>query len=254
MPRYFRQTAFNRFGIHGQEVLSGLRLTVIGCGALGSVMTEQLVRSGAGHIRIVDADRVSLDNLHRQQLYTEDDAAHGVYKVAAAAAQAVRLNSGVEVEPVPVFIDENNAVELLGEADLVLDATDNFAVRTLINRVCSGLRKPWVHTGVVGDCGRSVSFRAQGGPCFHCLYPVEPRPPLLQTLDTAGILAPVVAVAASLAVNSVLRFAAGEYSPGEMVFFTLWPPLFQTVQVEADPDCPVCGTAHSKGGDGEGYG
>lgn len=241
MARYFRQTAFTRLGEQGQQVLRQLRLTVVGCGALGSVMTEQLVRSGAGRVRIIDADRVSLGNLHRQQLYSEADAAAQTPKVIAAAAHAARLNSEVTVEPVEVFLDQHNGRELLADTDLVLDATDNFAVRSLLNRLCLELQLEWIHTGVVGDCGRSAWFAPQGGPCFHCLYPEEPQPPFLQTLDSAGILAPVVATAASLAVNSVLRCAAGERAAGEMVFFSLWPPQFNRVRIEADPGCPFCG-------------
>src|SRR2546425_12511627 len=149
--RYSRQVRFPGVGKDGQAKLLASKVTLVGCGALGTVLANALVRAGVGHLRLIDRDFIETNNLQRQVLFDEQDVAENLPKAEAAARKLRAINAGVQVEPIVTDIDRTNILELVGDADLILDGTDNFEIRYLINDVAVKLHKPWVYGGCIGS-------------------------------------------------------------------------------------------------------
>src|SRR5690606_6029507 len=189
--RYNRQVLLPEIGEAGQMRLREARVLVVGCGALGTVLAESLVRAGVGWLRIVDRDVVEASNLQRQTLFDESDAAVAVPKAAAAAERLRRINSQVTIDPLVLDLHGGNVESLLGEGDarvhLILDGTDNIETRYLLNDVAAKHRIPWIYAACVGIEGR-VMLLEPGGPCLRCVFPNPPGPGELPTCDTAGVL------------------------------------------------------------------
>src|SRR6476469_5536439 len=196
--RYSRQTRVPGIGKAGQERIDKSRVTVCGCGALGTVLANHLVRAGVGRVRIVDRDFIETHNLQRQILFDEQDVADNLPKAEAAARKLRRINGSVEVEPVVTDIDHTNILDLVADADLILDGTDNFETRYLINDAAVKLGKPWVFGGVIGSEGQTMTIVPGRTPCLRCLIETSPPPGMTPTCETAGVLGPAVAVIASL--------------------------------------------------------
>jgi molybdopterin-synthase adenylyltransferase len=205
LERYSRQMLFRPLGRAGQERLAAARVLVVGCGALGSVLANTLVRAGVGFTRLVDRDIVELSNLQRQVLYDEADARDGTPKAVAAARALAAINSTVTIEPVVADVTNDNVEPLLAEVDLVVDGLDNFAARYLINDACVKQGLPWVYAGVVASYGMVMPVVPGEGPCYRCVFPEVPPPGQAQTCDTVGVLGPAVNVVASFAAMEAMK-------------------------------------------------
>jgi adenylyltransferase/sulfurtransferase len=242
MSRYAKQVLFSGIGKEGQERLSKARATVIGLGALGSTLANHLVRAGVGYVRLCDRDFVELDNLQRQVLYDEDDVRLNLPKAAAAAAKLARINSEVRLDPRVCDVNYANAEELARDVDVVLDGTDNFETRFLLNDACVKLGRSWVYGGCVGSYGMVMAVRPGEGPCFACLVGELPAPGSSPTCDTAGVLNTAVGVVASLEANEALKMLAGrpEALTGGLQTLDVWHNTSQLIRVPRSPSCPVC--------------
>ncbi|GAB4247396.1 MAG: molybdopterin-synthase adenylyltransferase MoeB [Thermoleophilia bacterium] len=242
MNRYSRQTLFAPIGEEGQRRLARARVGLVGCGALGSVIAGHLVRAGVGYLRIADRDYLELNNLQRQMLFTEADVARRLPKAVAAAEHLRAINSEVEVEPLVVDLNPFSVVDFADGLDLLVDGTDNFMARFLINDLAVSRSMPWVYGGVIGAAGMTLTVVPGQGPCLRCVFPDVPPPGSAPTCDTVGVLNTVVAVVGSLQANEVYKLLVDpEARNRDLLTVDLWDLRFETVQVARDPDCPACG-------------
>src|SRR6185295_14104369 len=206
--RYSRQILFPGIGERGQERLLGSHAVIAGCGALGSFQAAALARAGVGRITIVDRDYVESSNLHRQWLFEESDAADALPKAAAAARRIARINSSIQARGVVADLTPSNAAELLGGADLILDGTDNFETRYLINDFAVSRGVPWIYGAAVGSYGLTMTVIPGLTACLRCIYP-DPPSGTQPTCETAGVLNAIVSAVASLQVADALKILAG---------------------------------------------
>src|SRR5256886_14643743 len=170
LDRYSRQMRFYGIGEEGQGKLLDARVTLGGCGALGTVLANALVRAGVGHLRLIDRDFIETSNLQRQVLFDEHDVAEGLPKAEAAARKLGAINSSVHVDPVVTDIDRTNILDLVSDADLILDGTDNFEIRYLINDVAVKLGKPWIYGGCIGSHWHTMSIPPGETPCLRGVF------------------------------------------------------------------------------------
>lgn len=241
--RYARQIIYPGIGEAGQTALQAARVTIIGMGATGSVLANHLARAGVGHLRLVDRDFVELNNLQRQLLYDEDDVAAMLPKAVAAAAKLRRINSEIVIEEIVADVGPANIAGLIADADLVLDGTDNFTTRYLINDACVKLGKSWVYCGVLATYGMTHTVRPGMTPCLRCIMGEMPAPGAVPTCDTAGILGPIVALMGSIAAAEAIKLLVGkgELNDG-MVHIDLWDGTYERFDLGGPrPDCPTCG-------------
>jgi molybdopterin/thiamine biosynthesis adenylyltransferase len=241
--RYSRQELFAGIGREGQARLGAARVVVVGCGALGSVASEMIVRAGVRSLTVVDRDFVEESNLQRQSLFDEADVALGLPKAAAAEAHLRALNAGVEVRGVVTDLVSDNADALLAGADLVLDGTDNFETRFLLNDICVRAGIPWVYGACVGSYGLALLVRPRVSPCLRCLLEERPAPGSGPTCDTAGVVAPIVHVIAGLQVAEALKLLAGRADDllAGLVTVDLWAGQFDVLDLRGRaPWCPAC--------------
>jgi adenylyltransferase/sulfurtransferase len=241
--RYSRQELFAGIGREGQEKIRAARVTVVGCGALGSSLAEQMVRAGAGAVTVVDRDYVEESNLQRQSLFDESDVAKGMPKAAAAAGRLSALNSDVTVRGVVADLAADNAGELLAGSTVVLDGTDNFETRFLVNDVCVREGIDWVYGACVGAYGLALAIRPKVSPCLRCVLEEMPPPGASPTCDTAGVIAPIVHVVAGIQAGEALKLLAGKPEallPG-IVTVDLWQGTFEVMDLRGQaPWCPAC--------------
>lgn len=241
--RYSRQELFAGIGREGQERIRASRAVVVGCGALGSALGDMLVRAGVGSVTLVDRDYVEISNLQRQTLFEEEDATSGLPKAVAAERRLRRVNSEVEVRGVVADLVPENAEALLAGADVVVDGTDNFEARFLVNDVCVRRRVSWVYGACVGAYGLVLPVRPGLTPCLRCVLEERPAPGSGPTCDTAGVIAPVVHVVAGLEVAEALKILAGRTEallPG-IVAVDLWAGTFDVMDLGGRaPSCPAC--------------
>ncbi|MGE0870045.1 MAG: ThiF family adenylyltransferase [Kofleriaceae bacterium] len=242
IDRYSRQRLFFGIGDQGQASISGKRVTLFGCGALGTHLAQHLVRAGVGFIRICDRDFVELDNLQRQVLFDEDDVRSCMPKAEAAAAKLRRINSNITIEARVVDISYANVEDQIADVDLVVDGTDNFDTRYLLNEACIKAGKSWVYGGVVGSTGMVFMVHPGKTACFACMLPEQPEPGTAQTCDTAGALSPAVAVVAALQSAEALKFLAGKHQAlsGKLMTIDVWNNEFQSMAIDRLDRCPVC--------------
>ena len=241
--RYSRQELFAGIGREGQARLRASRVAVVGCGALGSVASEMMVRAGVGALTVIDRDFVEESNLQRQSLFDEADVARGLPKAAAAETHLRALNSEVEVRGVVTDLVADNAEALLAHADLVLDGTDNFETRFLLNDVCIRAGIPWVYGACVGSYGLALLVRPGVSPCLRCLLEERPAPGSGPTCDTAGVVAPIVHVVAGIQAGEAMKLLSGgteSLLPG-LVTVDLWTGQFDVLDLRGRaPWCPAC--------------
>lgn len=242
-PRYSRQVLFEGIGAEGQERLMAARATVVGCGALGAMQASLLARAGVGRLRIIDRDFVEESNLQRQVLFDEEDARTAQPKAAAAAAKLSAANSLVEIEAVVDDLNPATARRLLEGSSLVLDATDNFDARYLINdwAVCS--RTPWIYGGCVGAYGLTFTIVPGETACLRCVFETAPPAGSGPSCDTAGIVGPIVGVIASMQAAEALKLLCGRGDINRrMRRVDLWENRFDEIGLPAPgPGCPCCG-------------
>ncbi|WP_318614864.1 ThiF family adenylyltransferase [Sporosarcina sp. YIM B06819] len=220
--RYSRQTLFTPIGQLGQDKLSASHVVIIGCGALGSAISETLVRAGVGKLTIADRDYVESTNLQRQQLFIEQDARDGVPKVVAAERRLKDIRQDVDIVTMLDHIDGALMENLAQDADLIMDATDNFETRLLINDIAWKMDIPWVYGACVGSSGTVFPFIPGKSACFRCLLPVLPS--VNETCDTAGIIAPAVQITAAHQSAEALKWLTGnvESMRTKVYHFDVW--------------------------------
>jgi len=243
--RYARQVRFSPFGREGQERLSRGFAVVVGMGALGCVIANHLVRAGIGRIRLIDRDIVAWSNLHRQSLYTEADVDGGVPKAEAAAARLRAFNSEVAIEARVADLNPRNAERLLSDADLIVDGTDHFAIRYLINDAAVKYGIPWIYGGAVGASGMTMTIVPGETPCYRCLFPSPPPPGSADTCETAGVLPPIVDLIGSLQAMEAIKLLGGrkERLHGALIHADLWNTEIKKMKTAGArrEDCACCG-------------
>ncbi len=206
--RYSRQMLFKEIGAEGQKKLSQSRVVMVGCGATGSALASLLARSGVGSLRILDRDYVEPSNLQRQTLFDEDDAREAVPKAIAAARQIARFNSEIVVEPHVADLIPANVASLLGDCELILDGTDNFETRYLINDFAMKNSVAWIYAAAVGSYAVTMNILPGATACLACIFPESPHG-AVETCETAGILNSAVNLVASIAATEALKFLVG---------------------------------------------
>jgi molybdopterin-synthase adenylyltransferase len=239
--RYSRQVLFRGIGSEGQRKLAAARLTVIGCGATGSVLASLLARAGVGNIRIIDRDYVELSNLQRQSLFDEADAAESLPKAIAAARKIAAFNSQIVIEPHVADLTPANAGLLLEDAQLILDGTDNFETRYLINDFAVKNSIPWIYTAAVGSYGVTMNVLPGKTACLACIF-ADPPQGTFETCETAGILNSAVNLAASIAATEAVKLLAGadERLRRTLLSFDVWRN--ERAEVAADQPRAACRT------------
>ena len=243
--RYARQIRFGPLGEEGQRRLLASRVLVCGCGALGSVLANTLARAGIGKLRIVDRDFVETTNLQRQMLFDEDDVAANLPKAIAAAQKLRRINSEIEIEPIVADVDHANILSLLEGVDCIVDGTDNFETRFLINDAAVKLNLPWVYGGSIGAGGQTMTILPGETPCLRCLITEAPPPGTTETCDTAGILGSIVNVIASIQASEAIKILSGhrEAVLRSLLVFDLWENRFLAMKaggLREASDCLTC--------------
>jgi molybdopterin-synthase adenylyltransferase len=240
--RYSRQIRFTPFGPEGQRRVSASTVAIVGCGALGTVQASLLARAGCGTIRLIDRDYVELSNLQRQILYTESDARELLPKAEAARRHLLAANSEITIEAHVCDLNPENAEDLLGGVAVIVDATDNFETRYLINDYAVREAVPWIYGAAVGSYGIVMPVIPGDSACFRCVYP-EPPSGMQPTCETAGVLGPVTSVIGSLQAMEALKILAGKPESVRRKIFTadLWNgPIREAAMPSRDAACPCC--------------
>lgn len=241
--RYSRQTILPEIGPRGQEQLAQARAVVIGCGALGTHSLSFLVRAGVGSVTVIDRDVVELSNLQRQTLFEETDV--GRPKAEAAQERLKRVNSDVSVNGIVAEVAEVSVQEFIDGATIVIDATDNMETRYIVNDACVRSGTPWVYGGAVGVSGM-VMVVTGDGPCLRCVFPRPPKPGVLPTCDTAGILNTLPSMVAGVQVTEAFKLITGKEHARELMVLDVWNQEIQRVKVVKDPKCPACGSGQTR--------
>lgn len=242
--RYSRQILFPGIGAEGQERLRNARALIVGCGALGSSQAEALSRAGVGRLRIADRDFVEASNLQRQTMFTESDAAERLPKAVAAANHIAAVNSDIIVEVDVIDVNHSNIERLISECDVVLDGTDNFATRYLLNDACVKHEVNWIYGAAVGSYGVTMTIRPHQTPCLRCVFEEAPPAASAPTCDTAGVIMPIISVVAAVQVTEALKLLTGHVNElhESLMQFDVWRNEWRKIRPGAPlADCPTCG-------------
>jgi len=233
---------FAPIGEAGQEKLRAGRVTLLGCGALGSGVAQCLARAGVGSLRIVDRDFLEWSNLARQVLFEEEDVRHHTPKAVAAANRLRRINSEVQVEPVVADITSRNILSLIEDADVVADGSDNMELRFLINDACLKSGKPWVYGGAVAASGMSMTVRPRVSACLRCVLEELPSTEALPTCNDVGVLNTLTGIISCVQSNEVIKLLTGTGQPNDALLrVDVWSLKFEFSRVFRRTDCPACG-------------
>jgi len=241
--RYGRHLVLPEVGLEGQRRLKAASALVVGVGGLGSPVALYLAAAGVGRIGLVDFDAVDASNLQRQVLH--GTAAIGRPKLDSARERLHDLNPEIAIETHAVRLDRTNALELLGRYDVVLDGTDNFATRYLVNDACVMLGKPNVFGSIFRFEGQATVFDAARGPCYRCLYPEPPPPGLVPSCAEGGVLGVLPGVIGTIQANEAIKvlLGIGTTLTGRLLVFDALAMKFRELRLKKDPDCPMCGTS-----------
>ncbi len=244
--RYSRQILFDGIGEDGQQRLSSSKVVILGCGALGAIQAETLARAGVGKIILVDRDFVEESNLQRQIMFEESDALERLPKAVAAARRINRINSDIAVEPVVADVNFENIEEIIAGAQLVMDGTDNFETRYLINDACLKLGTAWVYGAAVGSYGLTMTVVPKETPCLRCVLPDMPEPGAGPTCDTAGVIMPVIAIIGSIQSAEAMKLLTGhrDLLHRSLLRIDVWDFQINRTDLSsfaAAQDCPACG-------------
>ena len=236
---------FASIGEAGQRNLLAGKALIVGCGAMGSVIASTLARSGVGYLRIVDRDFLELNNLQRQVLYNESDVAEGYPKAIVAKNRLAEINSQITIDAHVADVHPGNVIPLAEGMDVIVDGTDNFETRFLLNDVALKLQIPWVYGGCLGAEGQTLTILPGETPCLRCLLPEPPPPGSSPTCDSAGILGTIINVIGSLEANEALKILAGRRDDvcRTWTIIDLWENSFRTIKLSALQDrttCPAC--------------
>jgi len=242
LDRYSRQTLFAPIGKEGQERLRTSSVAIIGCGALGTAFANNLCRAGIGRLVIADRDYIELNNLQRQILFDEHDIAQKLPKAIAAAQRLQMVNSETRIEALVEDINVDGIESLVQDVDLVLDATDNFETRYLLNDTCVKYSKPWIYSAVIASYGVTMNILPADTPCLRCIFPDMPLPGTTATCDTAGVLNGIVAVITGVASTEALKILLkSEKVSRAMFWMDVWENTSERIELPRQPDCPACG-------------
>src|ERR1700734_3134164 len=243
--KYSRQILFGEIGEAGQERLLSGSAVIVGCGALGTVAASLLVRAGVGRVRIIDRDFVEASNLQRQTLFEEADAREALPKAVAAERRLLATNSDARVEGMVADLTPDNCAELLGGFQLILDGTDNFQTRLLLNDAAISLHVPWIYAAAVGSYGVTMTIRPGEPACLACLLEGDEKSAAIgpeATCDTAGVLNAAVGVIASIEAAEATKILAGKQEAlhGRLVSTDVWSGRFQSIRVARQSNCRAC--------------
>ena len=244
--RYSRQILFSGIGEEGQRKLLAARVLIVGCGALGTAHAEALSRAGIGRLRLVDRDFVEPSNLQRQTMFTEADAEKRLPKAIAAANHLRQINSEIDIEPHVADVNYSNVEQLIDDCDLVLDGTDNFATRYLINDACVKHETNWIYGAAVGSYGVTMTIRPHRTPCLRCVFETAPPAATAPTCDTAGVIMPIINIVSAVQVAETLKLLTGRVDElhRSLMQFDVWRNEWRKIGLAAPyPDCATCALA-----------
>lgn len=236
--RYEKQILFKPIGLAGQKKLSRSRVGIVGVGALGSNLASLCVRAGIGSVVLVDYDKVELSNLQRQMLFDEGDI--GASKASRAAEKLARINSEISIEAFAQKLGEQNFNELFKNCDLLLDATDNFAARFMINEQALKAGMPWIYSGVTASYGQSMFIMPYDTACLRCLIPENEMVDNFPTVHNSGIIGPIVTIIASISAATALKFLVEGHIERDVVCFDAWEQKCHRIPMERTAGCPGC--------------
>jgi molybdopterin-synthase adenylyltransferase len=244
--KYSRQILFQQIGEAGQERLLASSAAIVGCGALGTVTANLLARAGVGRLRIIDRDFVEASNLQRQTLFEEQDARDALPKAVAAERRLRAINSEIAVEGIVADVTPKNALELLGGFSLIVDGTDNFETRLLLNDAAISINVPWIYAAAVGSYGVSMTIRPGLTACLACLLEDADGPQGFgaeDTCDTVGVLNAAAGVIASIESAEAIKLLTGKLEAlnGRLISCDVWSGKFQSIRVQRNPNCRACG-------------
>lgn len=244
--KYSRQILFAGIGEAGQERLLGASAVLVGCGALGTVVANLLVRAGIGRLRIIDRDFVEPSNLQRQTLFEEADAREALPKAMAAERRLRAINSDARVEGAVADLTPENSEELLGGFELILDGTDNFETRLLLNDLAIARKVPWIYAAAVGSYGVTMTVRPDETACLACLTEGAEKSAALgaeATCDTAGVVNAAVGVIASIEAAEATKLLAGRPDAlnQRLISCDVWSGRFQSIRIARNQECRACG-------------
>jgi molybdopterin-synthase adenylyltransferase len=242
--RYSRQILFKQIGEEGQRRLAAARVLIVGCGALGTAQLESLARAGIGHLRFVDRDFVEFSNLQRQTMFTEQDAEERLPKAIAAANHVRSINSDLQLEAEVADVNHSNIERLIASCDLIVDGTDNFDTRYLINDACVKQGVNWIYGAAVGSYGVTMTIRPNTTACLRCVFEEAPPPASAPTCDTAGVIMPIINVVASVQVTEALKLLTGNINDlhNSLLQFDVWRNETRAVNPGGPrADCETCG-------------
>ncbi len=245
LNRYSRQTVFQQIGADGQRKLLDSKVAIVGLGALGTVIANNLCRSGVGFLRLIDRDYVELSNLQRQTLYDEKDASEQMPKAVAAYNHLTKVNSEITLVPIVTDVNSSNIEDLIKDVDLVLDGSDNLEVRFLINEACHKYKIPWIYGGAIGSTGMTMNILYGESPCFRCFCPIATTTGSSETCSTAGVLNMITGIIASVESSEAIKILIGSPEVRKDVFYVdIWDFSSQTIEIRKDPNCPTCAQSH----------
>jgi molybdopterin/thiamine biosynthesis adenylyltransferase/rhodanese-related sulfurtransferase/molybdopterin converting factor small subunit len=239
--RYSRHLIMPEVGLEGQRALKDSSVLIIGAGGLGTPSAMYLVAAGVGRVGIVDFDDIEKSNLHRQILYSEEDI--GRSKAEVAKERLMKVNPNVSIELHKVRLDSSNALEILKDYDIIMDGTDNFPTRYLVNDACVLLGKPNVYASIFRFEGQASVFYAKEGPCYRCLYPEPPPPGLVPSCAEGGVLGVLPGIMGSIQAAETIDLILGKGTPliGRLLLFDALDMKFKELKLRKNPECPVCG-------------
>lgn len=245
--RYSRQQLFKQIGFNGQEKIRDKHVLIVGAGALGSAGAEALVRAGIGKLTIIDRDYVEWSNLQRQQLYNENDAKGQIPKAIAAERHLKQINSEVEIEALVMDAEPDNLGILLDDVDVIIDGTDNFDIRFILNDLSHKYNIPWIYGSCVGSYGATYTVIPDRTPCLHCILKKVPAGGA--TCDTAGIISPAVQIVSAYQVAEAFKILVDDFGTLRNTFLTfdVWSNQHYSIKLEKikKESCPTCGTVRT---------
>lgn len=241
--RYSRQILFQQIGKSGQEKLLNSRVLLVGCGALGASHAEILARAGVGFLRIVDRDFVEFSNLQRQTLFSETDARERLPKAVAAQNRIKEINSEIEVEAIVADVNNSNIESFVKDVDLVLDGTDNFQIRYLINDACVKNNKTWIYGAAVSSYGTTMTIFPNETPCLRCIFEEMPNAGSAPTCDTAGVIQPIITSVSAIQTTEALKILTGNFAKlhKSLIQIDVWENQWRKIKLGApNEDCEAC--------------
>jgi len=243
--RYSRQILFQHIGEGRQEILMNSSALVIGCGALGTVSSSYLTRAGIGHIRIIDRDFIEESNLQRQILFDENDISNNLPKAIAAEKKLQKINTTIRIEGIVSDINYSNIDELTKDVDIIIDGTDNFETRFLINDFCVKNSVPWIYGACIGSRGLTMNIIPSETPCLRCVFETMPQIGSFPTCDTAGVIGPIAGIIASFQATEAIKILTKDYDSvnKKLLEIDVWDVKLKQIDISGlkeGSNCPTC--------------